>query len=229
MRHADSRCTYIEAVNPHRYIYTGPCYYTGLPYTVTIPAEELFAYREGALAQDAFKSLSKGDREFLISGTTPAGWFLLWDNDDSPRNTLIILQGPPGSGKSCVARKLMCEIINAVIVSTDERHYDEAGNYVFQPEKIGEYHQATQQKAMVLLAMGCTVIVDNTNILNAHIKPYVQMAEKFKVPVRFIRVDGEHQNSHGVPPETVEKMRAAMEELSVEKALNSPGLGGKRE
>ena len=218
MRYADVFCTYLEATNPHRYIYTGPCQVTKVPYTVEIPSEELYAYRQGAMAQDAFKSLPADEREFLISGTTPAAWFQLFPPE---RNTMLILQGPPGSGKSAFARKAATKTINAVIVSTDDWHYNDQGVYEFQPANIGRYHQATQQKARVLLALGCSVIVDNTNILNKHIKPYVQMALEYEAEVKFIRLDGNFANSHGVPADRVAWMRDVMEELSIEQALKA--------
>lgn len=223
--YADQHCTYTEALNPHRYIFTGPCYYSGLPYTVEVLAEELYAYRQGALAQDAFKSLNSDEREFLISGCSPAGWFSIFPPEQPE---LIILQGPPGSGKSGVARKLANKIINAVIVSTDERHFNDDGKYEFKKDQVARFHQQTQQKAQVLMSLGCTVIVDNTNILNAHVKPYVMAAEKYGFKVRFIRVDGNYPNTHGVPDDIVQKMRSMMEDLSVEKALASEGIGGKR-
>lgn len=75
MRYADSHCTYTESYTPvHTYTYTGPCMVTGKLYSVTVPAEGLFQYRNGSLAQDAFPNLSREDREFLISGYSPEGW-----------------------------------------------------------------------------------------------------------------------------------------------------------
>jgi len=83
MRYADSFCTYTEQHQPeHTYTYTGPCIVTFKPYSVTVKAAELFAYRRGALAQNAFKSLSVEDREFLISGSSPEGWKQLWGSED---------------------------------------------------------------------------------------------------------------------------------------------------
>lgn len=225
MRYADNYCTYTEAMNPHRYIYTGQCKINNSTYTVEVPAEELYAYRQGAMAQDAFKSLLAEEREFLISGTTPAGWFELFPPE---QNTLMILQGVPGSGKSAFARKLMTKTINAVIVSTDEWHHDLTGKYTFNRDKIAAFHQAAQQKCRVLLKLGCAVILDNTNILNAHIKPYVQMAVEMGVAVKFCRLEGNFESSHNVPPEIIKRMRETMEDLSVEKALASEGIGGKR-
>lgn len=74
MRYADAKCTYTEQYEPHTYTFTGTCVFTKKPYSVTVKAEELHAYRYGAYMQDAFVSLSAGDREFLMSGISPDGW-----------------------------------------------------------------------------------------------------------------------------------------------------------
>ena len=75
MRYADSHCEYVESYKPkHTYIFTGPCVITGKPYSVTVPGDELYAYRRGAYIQDAMPSVSKDDREFLMSGMSPEGW-----------------------------------------------------------------------------------------------------------------------------------------------------------
>lgn len=74
MYYADSRCTVTERRDPHVYVFTGPCLATGKTYSVTVPAAELFAYRAGAMIQDALVSVSAEDREFLMSGFSPEGW-----------------------------------------------------------------------------------------------------------------------------------------------------------
>lgn len=76
MRYADSHCQYTETHegNSHLYVYTGPCVVTGKLVTVEVPADGLFAYRQGAFIQDAFPDLSKDEREFLMSGISKEGW-----------------------------------------------------------------------------------------------------------------------------------------------------------
>jgi hypothetical protein len=41
-----------------------------------VKRSEFDLWRSGVLAQDAFKTLSAEDREFLISGFSPLGWEL---------------------------------------------------------------------------------------------------------------------------------------------------------
>ena len=81
-RHIDAGCTYTEAYEPeHTYTFTGPCLVTGDSYSVTVKGSELFDFRRtGSIMM--LKSLSAGDREFLISGTSPRGWDKLFGGQE---------------------------------------------------------------------------------------------------------------------------------------------------
>lgn len=68
MRYADNNCTYNELNSPHRYAFKGKCIQCKKEQVVEILAPELYQYRKGQLIQDSLKSVSSGDREFLISG-----------------------------------------------------------------------------------------------------------------------------------------------------------------
>ena len=59
----------------------GPCAVTGENYSVTVKAENLAAYDAGEYVQRAFPDLSKDDREFIISGTSPQGWRLTFTEE----------------------------------------------------------------------------------------------------------------------------------------------------
>jgi hypothetical protein len=53
----------------------GPCYMTGKTHVVTVKADELVEWVAGRKhIQDAMPSASAEDREFLLSGCSPAGW-----------------------------------------------------------------------------------------------------------------------------------------------------------
>ena len=133
---------------------------------------------------------------------------------------LIVLQGPPGSGKSHAVAEFMSVVRSGVkIVSTDDFHYDEEGTYRFDPLRIREFHQWNEWLAEHYLKQGYSVIVDNTNIARWQAAPYVKAAVALGVEVQFVRCEGRYPNSHGVSDEVVERMRAAMEELTVEGCL----------
>ena len=65
----------------HFYHFTGPCRVPGKQWTVAVPGKELFQYQQGKLIQDAMKSVSNQDREFLITQISPLGWQRLYPNE----------------------------------------------------------------------------------------------------------------------------------------------------
>ena len=68
------KCWYTEEFEPeHTYTFTGKCVITGEDYSVTVRADGLWDYNHGTFVQDAFPELSREDREFIISGTSPKG------------------------------------------------------------------------------------------------------------------------------------------------------------
>lgn len=134
--------------------------------------------------------------------------------------TLYILQGVPGSGKSTVAKVLWRGTNNSLICSTDD-YFMKDDEYKFDPSKLGEYHEANLNKAKFALDEGATVIVDNTNIKRVHCQPYVYYAFAKNIPVVFIRVTGNFQSIHGVPDNVIQRMKREMEDLTLESVLNS--------
>lgn len=84
MRYLDTHCTYTEERygNKHIYVFTGPCLITHKMYSVRVPADELFAWRNGEYIQKALKSVSAEDREFLMTGYSPEGWKQMFYDDE---------------------------------------------------------------------------------------------------------------------------------------------------
>lgn len=62
------------------YVLTAPCTITGKPHSVRLPGAGIALYRTGVDVQHAFPALSDDDREFLISGTSPEGWRMIFPN-----------------------------------------------------------------------------------------------------------------------------------------------------
>jgi len=53
----------------------GPCFVTKKEYQVKVLKHQFYDwYHGGKLIQNAMPDLSREDREFLISGTSPEGW-----------------------------------------------------------------------------------------------------------------------------------------------------------
>lgn len=63
-----------DLANGSNVIVRGKCIITNTDYEVSVPLTELTAWSKGGLAQNTLKSLNADQREFLISGISPAGW-----------------------------------------------------------------------------------------------------------------------------------------------------------
>ena len=74
-RYLDTKSVrYTEVYDPeHLYIFSGPCVLTGEPYSVEVKGKELHQMREKDCILQ-LKSLDTDQREFLLTGVTPAGW-----------------------------------------------------------------------------------------------------------------------------------------------------------
>lgn len=122
--------------------------------------------------------------------------------------TLILVRGVSGSGKSTFAKKMASEI-GACVFETDEFFIVE-GEYRFDPSKLGWAHKSNQRRTLKALEEGKTVIVPNTLTTMREIRDYTSMAESLGIPVKVYRSEGRFNNTHGVPPEKVEAMRNRM-------------------
>lgn len=74
MKYANERCNQQEYVLEGRKFikFTGVCIYSGRLFDVIVPAEEVEKANRGKLSiEDALKSLSAEEREFLVSGISP--------------------------------------------------------------------------------------------------------------------------------------------------------------
>lgn len=129
----------------------------------------------------------------------------------SEKKTVIILRGPAGSGKSTWTKKY--SLPQAYIVSTDNYFINNDGDYVFDRNKLGYYHQCALEEfeRLVLAGVPC-IILDNTNIRRKDYKKYVDFGRKNSYTVFQKCFTGEYTSIHGVPIETVLRMRQTFEE-----------------
>lgn len=147
----------------------------------------------------------------------------------SPKfNTLVVMRGVSGSGKSTIA-KLIAGVPDdsftgegpyrwldgslGVVLSTDLYFIDSDGEYRFDPSKIAENHTANQASCEYLMKFGePLIVIDNTNTQVWEMAPYVKLAKKHgykvvitEVPHPPVEVAAE-RNSHGVPVEAIRRM-----------------------
>ncbi|NXP77547.1 N4BP2 protein, partial [Ramphastos sulfuratus] len=144
---------------------------------------------------------------------------------------LVLLRGVPGSGKSYLARTLLEDNPDGIILSTDD-YFCKNGQYHYDPDCLGEAHDWNRKRAKEAFEMRISpIIIDNTNIQAWEMKPYVTLAQQFKYKVMFREPDTwwkfkpkelEKRNVHGVPKEKIKRMLERYERcLSVSSILNS--------
>jgi NEDD4-binding protein 2 len=95
------------------------------------------------------------------------------------------------------------------------------GKYVFQPDKLREYHIKNQADCEVYMAAGIErIIIDNTNTMLREMDPYLRLAERYDYEVYIHEPDTPwakdvdecaKRNTHDVPKEAIERMQARWE------------------
>jgi len=124
---------------------------------------------------------------------------------------IYIMRGLSGMGKTTKARELAGT--RGDIVSADH-YFTKAGEYQFDPSKLAEAHGDCFRRAMHYLDARDSqcIVIDNTNISNIEVAPYVLLAQaygwKHKIIALYtesasIVVECARRNVHGVPTETV--------------------------
>ncbi|XP_069108210.1 2',3'-cyclic-nucleotide 3'-phosphodiesterase-like [Argopecten irradians] len=129
--------------------------------------------------------------------------------------TMFIMRGPPGSGKSSLVRQLESIYKSTVVCSADMYFMTNEGQYKFDASHLPYAHKDCQDKAKAACSRGNKVVViDNTNIKRWEMKPYIDMAKAYNYVVIIVeprtkwRFDAEElakRNSHGVKAEDIRK------------------------
>lgn len=127
--------------------------------------------------------------------------------------TLIIVRGIPGSGKSTYAETLKKDLwedgYDVEKFEADDFWLNENNEYVFKPELLGVAHKECWRKTFDAFDHGMDyVIVSNTFTTMKEMKPYLNEAETRGLNVEVYRMDNEFKSIHNVPTETIEQMKA---------------------
>jgi predicted kinase len=93
----------------------------------------------------------------------------------SEGKSLVLTIGLPGSGKSTFCRRLS-PVIDAVLLESDALRRQLFGHPCYSASESRRLFQAIHEAAGVLLARGSNVIVDATNLEEAHRRPLYAIA-----------------------------------------------------
>jgi len=119
--------------------------------------------------------------------------------------SLTIVRGLPGSGKSTLVKRIKRmadEWFEA------DMYFEKDGPYAFDPTKLGAAHGWCQAEVDNALYYKCDVIVSNTFTTIRELRPYFEMAKTYDVVPNVITCQSNYGSVHGVPDETLDKMKA---------------------
>ena len=128
-------------------------------------------------------------------------------NEDLSNVRLVIVRGAPGSGKTAFAKSLE----GFSLVGADQYFTDEHGVYQFERDKLHDAHAWCFNMADALLESGNRVVVSNTFTRTWEIEPYIVLSEEHDIKVKVFHCTGDFGNTHNVPEDAVERMKANYE------------------
>jgi hypothetical protein len=128
------------------------------------------------------------------------------------RQTLFIVRGLPGSGKSTIARQCVADGNGMVAHVEADMWFERSGTYKYEKEELPNAHKWCQDECLRLLKEGKTVIVSNTFTRKWEMKPYIRMAEAMGIPRHYYNCTGNYESIHNVPADAMDRMRARWEE-----------------
>lgn len=122
---------------------------------------------------------------------------------------IVLIRGLPGSGKSTMAKR---EFPLHAHYEADAYFVGDDAVYRYNPNQIRNAHEWCQASAEKAVKSCRDVVVSNTFTQLWEMKPYFDIAERNGASVRVIVATGDYGNTHGVPPEAIDRMRARWED-----------------
>ncbi len=123
-------------------------------------------------------------------------------------NSLILLRGLPGSGKTTLAKELS-ENGKYPIFSIDDYFILKNGDYKFEFDKNHlAYKQCEENTKTSMQKNVSKIYIDNVFSLEWEIAPYFKLAAEYKYQIFIITVENRHKgkNIHQISDEQIKKM-----------------------
>lgn len=132
-------------------------------------------------------------------------------------NSAIIIRGIPGSGKSTTAKAIQKDLTDKgrnVLWYEADSYFTHDGAYRFDASRLSDAHRQCLESFKNALSRkgSTTVIVSNTFTTLRELDPYVSFCKDNGIPFDVIRCTGEYGSIHGVPPATLDRMKARFQD-----------------
>lgn len=131
---------------------------------------------------------------------------------------LIIVRGVPGSGKSTFAEKIVKAIPDSAHYESDT-FFMRGGKYVWKPELAFVAHRICEEKTAKSLDKRKVTVVSNTFTRESELKNYFTLAAEKNTKVIVFRMENSFTNVHGVPDETLKKMKLRFVDVEGERKV----------
>ena len=126
---------------------------------------------------------------------------------------LLLIRGIPGSGKSTLAREICAWNYRFTRWEADS-FFMTLNGYEYNKEFTGAAHTWCFHNAMKDIFANQSTIISNTFTTNWEMQKYIELRNLFtNLEVFVIKVTSQYKTIHGVPEETMEKMKNRWEDL----------------
>lgn len=132
---------------------------------------------------------------------------------------LVLIRGLPGSGKSTYAKTL-----DFVHYEADQFFELDWGEYKFDARMIKIAHEWCYSKTVRALRRGHDVVVSNTFTQLWELNKYLEIPSIVDgVEIEIVEMKSQYGNVHGVPEDTLAKMKARWEDVA-QACIDQQGL-----
>lgn len=193
-----------------------------------------FNSKGGKISQQQREQQSKIDKQNLCKGNLSKDEERIGSLIRKNYRVMILMRGPPGVGKSYLARSLIynyVELENSsykiedFVYSSDDYFYNAKGTYKYNPAFLSEAHEYNHKRVQDKAKAGLSpIIVDNTNMQLWEMLSYVKFAVQKnylieilepKTPWRNSSSTLAQKNKHGVPQYRIQQIMEKYEKGSV--------------
>jgi adenylate kinase family enzyme len=122
---------------------------------------------------------------------------------------MILIRGLPGTGKTTEAMKWLAKGYNHFEA---DQFFEKDGEYKFDRSVLGLAHQKCYENSKFSIIFGEDVVISNTFTQRWEIEIYSSLLLRGD-SLWIIEMRTEYGSIHGVPPETVDKMRARFDHM----------------